>query len=159
MELSTNAKGIPVRTAELVDQTNRFLNLLQAGDQAGITEMLDDQVMWSAPMSSAKAGDGEPARGREAFGTRLGSISALMKSAKFIDRRVTASADATTTFVQTNGDFVTADDRPYRNVYVFRFDWSDGKIVSWEEYANPITIIQTFPHLYGHLLHELLSED
>jgi ketosteroid isomerase-like protein len=61
--------------------------------------------------------------------------------------------------VQSNGDFVTADGRPHRNVYVFRFDWRDGKIASWEEYANPITIIRTFPRLYGHLLDGLLSED
>jgi len=148
-----------VRTAELVDQTNRFLNLLEAGDRAGIAEMLDDQIVWSTPMSSGRAQDSEPARGREAFGSQLGSISGLMRSAKFIDRRITASADTTTTFVQTNGDFVTADGRPYRNVYVFRFDWRDGKITSWEEYANPITIISAFPHLYGHLLDGLLSGD
>lgn len=145
--------------AELVGQTNRFLNLLEAGDRAGIAEMLDDQVVWSAPMSSGGAGDGEPARGRDAFGSRLGSISALMKSARFTDRRITAAADTTTTFVQTRGDFVTTDGRPYRNVYVFRFDWRHGKIASWEEYANPITIIQAFPHLYGHLLDEVVNPD
>ncbi len=145
--------------AELVDQTNRFLNLLEVGDRAGMAEMLDDQVVWSAPLSSDGSQDGEPARGREAFGSRLGSIGALMKSARFIDRRITASADATTTFVQANGDFVTTDDRPYRNVYVFRFDWRDGKIVSWEEYANPITIIRTFPQVYGHLLDGLRSAE
>lgn len=145
----------PVPAAELVDQTNRFLNLLEAGDRAGMAEMLDDQVVWSTPMSSGEDQDGEPARGRDAFGSRLGSISALMKSARFIDRRITASADVTTTFVQTKGDFVTTDGRPYRNVYVFRFDWRAGKIVCWEEYANPITIIRTFPRLYGHLLEGL----
>lgn len=145
--------------AELADQTNRFLNLLEAGDRAGIAKMLDDQVVWSAPMSSGRAGDGEPARGREALGSRLGSISRLMSSAKFIDRRITTSAEGTTTFVQANGDFVTDDGRPYRNVYVFRFDWRDGKIVSWEEYANPITIIQTFPQVYGHVLDGLLNQD
>ena len=148
-----------MRAAELVDHTNRFLNLLEAGDRARLAEMLDDQVVWSAPMSSGSGQDGEPARGREAFGSRLGSIGALMKSAKFIDRRITASADGTTTFVQANGDFVTTEGRPYRNVYVFRFDWRAGTIVSWEEYANPMTIIRTFPHLYSHLLDGLLNKD
>lgn len=148
-----------MRTAELVDQTSRFLDILEAADQAGMTEILDDQVVWSTPMSSGGAGDGEPARGREAFASRLGSISGLMRSARFTDRRITASADNTTTFVQAKGDFVTADGRPYQNVYVFRFDWRDGKIVSWEEYANPITIIRTFPDHYGHVLEGLLSKD
>jgi len=150
---------MPVRTAELVDQTNRFLDLLEAGNQAGMADMLDDQVVWSAPMSAGPTEDSEPARGREAFGSRLGSISELMRSARFTDRRITASADTATTFVQARGDFVTVDGRPYQNVYVFRFDWREGKIVSWEEYANPITILRTFPQQYGHLVEALLSKD
>jgi ketosteroid isomerase-like protein len=148
-----------VLTVELVDQTNRFLNLLEAGNEAGLADILDDQVVWSTPMSSGEAEDGEPARGREAFGSRLAAIGGLMTSAKFVDRRITASADTATTFVQTRGDFVTADGRPYQNVYVFRFDWRDGKIVSWEEYANPITIIRAFPDQYGHLIEALLKRD
>ena len=149
-----------VATAARADQTNTFLDFLEAGDRTGMGEMLDDDVVWSAPMSSSgHTEDGEPARGRQAFGSRLGSISGLMKSAKFIDRRVTASADGATTFVQTNGDFITADGRPYQNVYVFRFDWRDDKIVTWEEYANPMTIIRTFPDQYGHLLEGLIRED
>jgi ketosteroid isomerase-like protein len=150
---------IPVQTAELVEQTNRFLNLLEAGNRAGVADMLDDHIVWSAPMSAGPADDSAPARGREAFGSRLRGIGRLTRSARFIDRRITASADEATTFVQTNGDFITADGRPYRNVYVFRFDWRDGKIVSWEEYANPITIIRTFPDVYGHLLDGILTQD
>jgi ketosteroid isomerase-like protein len=148
-----------MRTAELADQTSRFLDLLEAGDRTGVAGMLDDQIVWSAPMSFGGAGDSEAARGLRAFGSRLDSISGLMRSARFIDRRITASADGATTFVQTKGDFVTADGRPYQNVYVFRFDWRDGKIVSWEEYANPMTIITTFPDQYGHLLEPLLNND
>lgn len=139
-----------MRTADLAGQTSRFLDLLETGDRARVAGMLDDQIVWSAPMSFGGDGDGEPARGRQAFESRLGSIAGLMRSARFIDRRITASADGATTFVQTRGDFVTADGRPYQNVYVFRFDWRDGKIVSWEEYANPMTIIRTFPDQYGH---------
>jgi ketosteroid isomerase-like protein len=82
-----------------------------------------------------------------------------MRSARFIDRRITASASRATTFVQARGDFVTADGRPYQNVYVFRFDWRNGKIMSWEEYANPMTIIRTFPDQYRHLLEALLNKD
>ena len=108
---------------------------------------------------SGNAEDAGPAQGRDAFGSHLGSISGLMRSARFIDRRITVSADRATIFVQTRGDFLTLDSRPYRNVYVFRFDWRDGKIVSWEEYANPMAIIRAFPDQYGHLLEALLNKD
>ena len=144
-------------TTDRLDQTNRFLDVLEAADRTAIAEMLDDQVVWNSPMSSSgNAEDAHPAQGREAFGSRLGSISGLMRSARFIDRRITVSADGTTTFVQARGDFLTTDGRPYRNVYVFRFDWRDDKIVSWEEYANPITILRTFPDQYGPLIEGLL---
>lgn len=141
-----------------LDQTNRFLDVLESADRPAMAEMLDDKIVWSTPMSfSGNGEDGEPASGREAFESRLGSISSLMRSARFADRRITVSADGATSFVQTRGEFVTADDRPYRNVYVFRFDWQDDKIVSWEEYANPITILRTFPDQYRHLIEALIS--
>jgi ketosteroid isomerase-like protein len=141
-----------MHTTDLVHQTNHFLDLLEAGDQAGVASLLDDDIVWSAPMTIGGDEADQPARGREAFGSRLGSISELMRSASFTSRRITVSADQATTFVQTRGDFVTADGRPYRNVYVFRFDWRDGRIASWEEYANPVTILRTFPEVYGHLV-------
>jgi len=139
--------------------TNRFLDLLEAGDARGVGAMLSAHVTWSAPMTATgNVDDAERTEGREAFQARLSSIGALMQSARFVDRRVTTSADGTTTFVQTRGDFRSADGRPYRNVYVFRFDWQDGKIVAWEEYANPITILRTFPDVYGDLLRQLAVE-
>ncbi len=136
--------------------TNRFLDLLEAGDRAGVGRMLHPDVVWSALMTaSGDAGDADRAEGIAAFQSRINSIAALNRSARFTDRRVTTSAAGLTTFVQTQGDFRTTDGRPYRNVYVFRFDWRDGRIVSWEEYANPITILRTFPAVYGELLRQL----
>jgi len=139
--------------------TNRFLDLLEDGDSRGVGAMLSAHVTWSAPMTATgNVDDAERTEGREAFQARLSSIGALMQSARFVDRRVTTSADGTTTFVQTRGDFRSADGSPYRNVYVFRFDWQDGKIVAWEEYANPITILRAFPDVYGDLLRQLAVE-
>jgi ketosteroid isomerase-like protein len=141
---------------DMAAATNRFLDLLEAGDRAGVGRMLDPDVVWSALMTaSGDADDTDRAEGSAAFQSRISSLAALNRSARFADRRVTTSADGLTTFVQTKGDFRTTDGRPYRNVYVFRFDWRDGRIVSWEEYANPVTILRTFPTVYGELLRQL----
>lgn len=141
---------------DLAGATNRFLDLLEAGDRAGVGRMLHPDVVWSALMTaSGDAGDAERVEGIAAFQRRVNTIAGLHRSARFADRRVTTSADGLTTFVQTQGDFRTADGRPYRNVYVFRFDWRDGRIVSWEEYANPITILRTFPAEYAEYLRQL----
>ena len=145
-------------TADRIEQTNRFLDSLESGDQSAVARMVDADIVWSTPMSTSDEGPGdEPARGREEFGSRLGFIGGLMRSARFADRRITVSADGATTFVQTRGDFRTTDDRPYRNTYVFRFDWRGDKIVSWEEYANPLTIVRTFPDQFGPLIASLAS--
>jgi ketosteroid isomerase-like protein len=141
---------------DVTEATNRFLDKLEAGDRAGVGKMLHPEVAWSALMTATgEAGDAERVEGIAAFQGRVNSIAGLHRSARFADRRVTPSADGLTTFVQTQGDFRTTDGRPYRNVYVFRFDWRDGRIVNWEEYANPITILRTFPAVYGDLLRQL----
>lgn len=54
------------------------------------------------------------------------------------------TADGTTSISEAKGDFVTADGRPYRNVYVFRLDWHHGRVTAGVEYANPATICATF---------------
>jgi ketosteroid isomerase-like protein len=72
---------------------------------------------------------------------RLNELGSWFERIAFADRRVSL-VDGDTTFVQTNGDFLTVDGYAYRNVYVFRFDWRDEKMISWEEYANPVIIRQ-----------------
>jgi hypothetical protein len=37
-------------------------------------------------------------------------------------------------------------------VHVFRFDWRNAKVPSWEAYANPLTIIRASPEQPGHLV-------
>jgi len=145
-----------VRT-QIFERTSRFLNAMEAADVKVLASMLDEDIIWSAPMSASGGQEVETVQGLDAFGARLMEIGGLMQSAKFADRRITVSADGATSFVQSNGEFVTTDGRPYRNVYVFRFDWVDDKIVAWEEYANPVTIVKTFPEQYGHLLDDVPS--
>jgi ketosteroid isomerase-like protein len=138
-----------------LERTNRFLNAMETADVEVLAAMLDDDVTWTAPMSASGGQDIEAVHGLDAFGARMMEIGGLMQSAKFVDRRITVSLDGTTSFVQSNGDFVTVDGRPYRNVYVFRFDWVEDKIVAWEEYANPVTIVKTFPEQFGHLFDDV----
>jgi ketosteroid isomerase-like protein len=66
-----------------------------------------------------------------------------------VDLRVSSTADGRSSFVQFDGDFRTADGRPYRNVYIWRLDWHRGQLTTLEEYANPITYCQTFPGTPG----------
>jgi ketosteroid isomerase-like protein len=149
------SSGGTATVTNTLERTNRFLNAMEDADVEVLAAMLDQDVTWSTQMSATGGQDVEAIHGLDACGDRLMEIGGLMRSAKFADRRITVSADGTTSFVQSNGDFVTADGRPYRNVYVFRFDWVGDKILAWEEYANPVTVVKTFPEQYGHLFDEM----
>ena len=128
--------------------TERFLDLLESGDGKGLIGMLDSEVTWTAPMTATgDPDDAERMEGRDAFLGHMRTLGALIAAARFVDRRVSTTADGGTTFVQTRGDFRTKSGEPYRNTYVFRFDWRAGRILAWEEYANPVTVLRAFPEL------------
>lgn len=133
-------------TAGSVAATERLLDLLESGDGAGLASMLDDDVTWTIPMSSTgRPEDAVRLEGKAAFLARAARLGRITRSARFVERRITATADGTVTFVQTLGDFRTTSGAPYRNTYVFRFDWREGHLLSWEEYANPVAVHQAFP--------------
>ncbi|GAA5085111.1 ketosteroid isomerase-like protein [Thermocatellispora tengchongensis] len=134
--------------ADPIAATERFLDLLENGDRAGLTAMLDDDVVWSVPMTATgDPGDVVRVEGKDAFLARVGKLETITRTVRFVDRRISVTADGATTFVQARGDFRTTGGTPYRNTYVFRFDWLRGKLRSWEEYANPIAVHRAFPEL------------
>lgn len=121
----------------------RFLDTLEHRDHAAIAAMLTPDAQWVFRMSLDGSPEPETAAGRDQVLAKVAEIAGLLSEVRFTDRRIT-DAGAGTVFVQTNGDFRAADGRPYRNVYVFRLDWRDGRLASWEEYNNPVTIARTF---------------
>ena len=56
----------------------------------------------------------------------------------FVDEKWFVSEDARTVHLHARGDMTTKDGRPYRNVYVFRVETRDRRIVHVDEYTNPI---------------------
>ncbi|WP_371502587.1 nuclear transport factor 2 family protein [Kitasatospora sp. NBC_00374] len=67
------------------------------------------------------------------------SVAAKFDHVAFLDKVYTVSADAKSVFLQANGDILaTAEKLVYRNVYIFRVEVEDGKVVKVWEYANPV---------------------
>ena len=78
-------------------------------------------------------------RGKDAVLGYLGTIVANFSRAVLTERRFTVAEDGATVFLEAKGDLVHAHtSAPYRNMYVFRFDLHDGRIVGIAEYANPV---------------------
>jgi ketosteroid isomerase-like protein len=136
----------PPGAADLTDAADRLLDLIEALDVERISDLLDEDVAWLLPMSmSGYPEDALHLEGREAFLNRLQELAEITSSVRFAERRISVTHDEITTFVQALGDFMTSAGAPYRNTYVFRFDWRQGKLVRWEEYANPVAVQLAYP--------------
>jgi ketosteroid isomerase-like protein len=128
------------------ERTRSWLSALAEQDVTTLAALLDPDVTVTMPLTF----DGTPAQGpvhvgKEAVLGYFHDINELMPRRELHDLRLTAAGD--TVFLQFNGEFTTADGRPYNNSYLFRLDWRDGLLTAVEEYANPITFINTFPDI------------
>jgi ketosteroid isomerase-like protein len=139
--------GPPPGAAEAAaeERTRRFVEAVERKDLPAVSAMLDPGVTLVQPMTFS--GNQEPdfaVAGRDQVEAYFREVFTTMGTVAFVDRRVSVVPGGGTSFFQANGDFTTADGRPYRNVYLFRLDWRDGLVVSGEEYGNPVTFTRTF---------------
>jgi ketosteroid isomerase-like protein len=138
--------SVPVSVPASEERTRRFLTAFAEQDFATLADLFDpDVTVVNLITLDGSQEPRPPHQGRDAAVAYFRQIDGMMPEREMRDLRVTAAGD--TVFVQFNGDFRTAEGRPYRNVYVFRMDWRDGRLVSLEEYGNPITFINAFPEL------------
>lgn len=129
-------------------QTRALLAAFERKDIDAISARIDRNATLTIPLSFT--GAPEPAGHFANKAEILGYVDGVMANfqrIEFTDLRVSVTDNGRTSFAQANGDFLTADGRSYRNVYIYRFDWKNGRMVRTEEYANPITLCNTFEHL------------
>lgn len=146
--LAVGATGLLGGWAERATErrTDRFLTAFEREDAAALRSLLDPRVTFvnRLPLSGDRD-DAVELTGRDAVMAYFERVFAQMGTVDFVAPDVTVAAGGDMSFVEADGDFVSADGRPYENVYVFRFDWRDGRIVAGTEYASPLTFCQTFP--------------
>lgn len=110
------------------------------------TLKLDDILAYFAPEATLVIPlsiDGTPApwftfEGIDQIRDYWSNATSSLDRLAFSRTDITVSTDATTVFCEAEGD-MRRGDQEYRNVYVFRFDLVDGKIVRLLEYGNPVT--------------------
>lgn len=126
--------------------TRALLAALEQKDLQAVSALTDQRAILTntLPLSGIRE-EAVTFEGKEQILGYIQQVFTTMGTIAFSDVQVTVSADGKTSFVQANGDFTVADDgRPYRNVYLFRYDWRDGRVVTTLEYANPVTYCKTF---------------
>jgi ketosteroid isomerase-like protein len=130
--------------------TERFLRAFERRDLATVAALLHPRVILTHPITFSGAQQPQTRfTGKPQVLGYLRTVFQTMRRIEFTDERISVAARGRTSFVQANGNFITADARPYRNVYLFRFDWHNGRIAGGEEYYNPVTFSQTFGRPLG----------
>lgn len=130
---------------ETLRQTRELLDRIERKDTEAVAAVLHPQVTLTHPLAlSGNRKDAARWQGKDRVLGYFGGAFAMMGRIRFANRRVSVAAGGETAFVQADGDYTTANGRPYQNVYIFRIDWRDGRAIAIEEYANPLTFCQTF---------------
>lgn len=117
-----------------------FFAAFEDRDPARIEALLTPEATVVIPLSIE--GTPEPwyvFDGREHVMGYIRSVAAKFDRVAFLDKVYTVSEDGSSVFLQANGDILsTVEKLVYRNVYIFKVDIVDGKIVKVWEYANPV---------------------
>jgi ketosteroid isomerase-like protein len=119
----------------------RFFAGFEARDPAAVGETLADDATVVIRLNI----DGTPDPwyvfdGKAHVLAYIGSVSAKFDRVAFIDKQWTVAADASSIFLQANGDIISSAEKlSYRNVYVFKVELQGDKILRVVEYANPVT--------------------
>jgi len=125
-----------------VAKVKAVFTALERRDITGIPELIDDNASLAIPFPPSCNTDPEAAprfNGKQAVLGYINGVLANFKQIRFYDLELTESKDGNTIFAEAKSDFIMArNDAPYRNIYVFRFDFANGKVTKVLEHANPI---------------------
>lgn len=123
-----------------LDTAKGFIAAFEGRDRDAVAELLAPTANFIIPLSIE--GTPEPWYVFDSPESVLGyieSVAAKFDHVAFLDKVWTVSEDARSVFLQANGDILsTAEKLVYNNVYIFRIDVQDGKVVKVWEYANPV---------------------
>ena len=123
-----------------LESAKLFFLALEKHDKIALDVLLDAEVVEVIPLSNT--GDPKPFsefKGKDAVIGYLHGIIDNFVQTVLLNKRYYVSDDGSTVFVEANGDLIQAKtNKPYNNVYIFKFVFADTKIIHISEYANPI---------------------
>jgi ketosteroid isomerase-like protein len=131
------------RSAE--DLGRAYLVALQAKDKAAILSIVTDDFVLEVPMNTSGSNDlSDSWVGLEAASAGWDMAFSTIEDLVYGELEFTQGQDRNVAFAEGRGVMRMANGRPYQNVYVFRFDVTDGRIRRIREYANPVTAAVSF---------------
>jgi ketosteroid isomerase-like protein len=128
-------------------RTLAWMQAVERTDLEAVAEFQHADIVLTQPMTFD--GSQEPilvGAGRDQVLGYFRSVFARTPRIDFFDTRISVTHGGNVSFVETKGDFTAADGRAYRNVYVWRLDWTaDGRLLRIADYYNPVILCDTWP--------------
>ncbi len=126
-----------------VATAKQFLSALESKDAKAIDTLLTDDIRVEQPF--ALPGAVAQMNGRAQVGAYFNEIFGRFSQIRFQDIRAVPSRNANSVYLEMRGDFLTAEGKqPYRNNYIVRFGFDQGRIRLVREQYNPLLIALTF---------------
>ena len=135
-----------------LESTEAFFGALEQGDFEALAALMSNDIVNTLPYAASGSTAPDAFRvftGKQQVLAYFESAGQFIPSVSFVETDITLSNDGDTAFVETRGEMVLADGRPYRNLYVWRLDFEDGQISEITEYFNPVTAAIAFGRPLG----------
>jgi ketosteroid isomerase-like protein len=119
---------------------SEFFESKERGDFAALTALFADDIVYTFPLNAE--GTQKPwivYNGKKETNDYQEATFKRFSQLRMLNKRMTVSHDGSVVFLESIGDYIAADGRPYKNVYVFKFVIKNRLIAEVSEYANPIT--------------------
>ena len=117
-----------------------FFSLKEKHDLDGLATLFADDVVYTFPLPASGAQENWFVYdGKEATVEYQRKTLNAFSQLKMRDMQINVCDGEAVVFVESRGDYISKEGKPYNNVYVFKFVVNIGKISKIYEYANPVT--------------------
>ena len=130
---------------ETLSVAQRFIDGLARRDLETLFSLLHEKIVLEVayPFVKGENTTGANEQAGEAVRTYLRDMKQRTSEVRFRNVIWRTTNDGLALF-QADGDITLSDGRPYPNHYLFMFGVSEGKIIWWREYLNPVAAIRAF---------------
>jgi ketosteroid isomerase-like protein len=138
------------RNAALV---KKYIDANEARDKAALMEFVTEDSLYEFPFNEGgivEEGHFKRFKGLKelsAFFDALTTAFTLDEGVRVSDRDISIANDGNTIFLECTGSGRLTTGRLYKNRYVMKFDFKDGKIIHFREYFNPIQVAYAYDRL------------
>jgi ketosteroid isomerase-like protein len=144
---ASSAEAEGDRNAALV---KKYIASIEAEDKAALMQLVTEDSVFEMPFNVGgvvEEGHFTRLKGLKDVDAYFAAMKANFDRVRVAMIDMSKANEGRTIFLECKSDIQMRNGRIYRNRYVMRFDFEDGKIIRFREYYNPIPVAYAFERL------------